>query len=149
MSSLSKTKLILYLLAIFVAGGVTGAMVALKADKQMMTEAPRPARLETRYLRDRFQSKLGLTPEQSLMVEPILEKMSEDLKSIRQDATKRISAIMKTSYDQIAKQLTPEQRKKLEEMQKERHDDHREPPHRRFKPWSDSPRKSNSPPPDF
>ena len=148
MNSLSKTKLILYLVAIFVAGGVTGAVVALKADKQMMTEAPRPARLETRYLRDRFQSKLGLTPEQSHVIEPILEKMSEDLKSIRQDATKRISAIMKTSYDQISKQLTPEQRQKLDEMQKDHREDHREPPHRR-KPWLDSPRKSNSPPQNF
>lgn len=148
MNSLSKTKLILYLMAIFVAGGVTGAVVALKADKQMMTEAPRPARLETRYLRDRFQSKLGLTPAQSQVIEPILEKMSEDLKSIRQDATKRISAIMKTSYDQISKQLTPEQRQKLDEMQKDHREDHREPPHRR-KPWLDSPRKSNSPPQSF
>jgi len=149
MNRLSKTKLILYLAAIFVAGGVTGAMVALKADKQATTEAPRVARLETRYLRDRFQSKLNLTPEQSQVIEPILEKMSDDLKSVRQDCSKRIAAVMKASYDQIAKKLTPEQRKKLEEMQKEHRDDHREPPHRRSKPWWDGPRKSNSAPQDF
>ncbi len=114
----------------------------------MTTEAPRPARLETRYLKERFQSKLGLTPEQSKVIEPILEKMSDDLKSVRQDTSKRISALMKTSYDQIARQLTPEQRKKLDEMQKDRHEDRREPPHKR-RPWPDSFRKSNAPPQDF
>jgi len=42
MNRLSKTKLICYLAAIFVAGGVTGATVAVKATKQMMAETPRP-----------------------------------------------------------------------------------------------------------
>jgi Spy/CpxP family protein refolding chaperone len=148
MNGLSKTNLILYLAAIFVAGGVTGATVALKASKQMMAEAPPPGRLDARYLKERFQSKLKLTPEQSTVIEPILEKMSEDLKSIRQDTTKRISATMKASYDQIGKSLTPEQRQKLDEMRKDHREDRREPPHKR-KWWPDSPRKSNSPPQDF
>jgi len=147
MTGLSKTKLIFYLAAIFVAGGITGAAIALKTSKQMLTEPPRPVRLETRYLRERFQAKLALTPEQSKVIEPILEKMSEDLKSIRQDTTKRISAIMKTAYEQIGNELTPDQRKKLEEMQKDRHDDRREPPHKKWQWKGPEPsRKSNSPP---
>ena len=145
MSGVSKTKLILYLAAIFIAGGVTGAAIALKTSRQMTAEIPRPGRLDTRYLKERFQTKLALTPEQAKIIEPILERMSEDLKSVRQDTTKRISGIMKNSYEQIGKELTPEQRIKLDEMQKDRHEERREPPHRRWKPWSDS-RKSNSPP---
>ena len=52
MNHLSKTKLILYLAAIFVAGGVTGATVAVKAAKQIMTEAPRTGPFEARYLKE-------------------------------------------------------------------------------------------------
>ncbi len=147
MNGLSKTKLMLYLAAIFVAGGVTGAAIAVKTTKQMIEETPRPARFESRYFKEKFQSKLDLAPEQSKAIAPILDKMCEDLKSVRQDTTKRISAIMKTSYEQIGKELNPEQRKKLDAMQKERHEDRdrRDTQHRRFKPWSDS-RRSNAPP---
>jgi Spy/CpxP family protein refolding chaperone len=148
MNGLSKTKLTLYLAAIFLAGGVSGAMLALRVSRQTMAEAPRPGRLDARYLKERFQSRLALTPEQAKVIEPILEKMSEELKSVRQDATKRISAIMKSFYDQIGKELTPDQRQKLDEMQKDHHPEHREGPHKRFKPSPDSFRRSNSPPQD-
>jgi len=106
MNGLSKTKLFMYLAAIFIAGGVTGATVAVKASKQM-AEAPRFGHLEAHYLKEHFQSKLSLTPEQAQVIEPILDKMSEDLKSVRAETTKRITAIVKTSYDQIGKELTP------------------------------------------
>src|SRR6185369_14561846 len=142
MNRLSKSKLICYLAAIFIAGGVTGATVAVKATKQMMTEAPRPGRIEARYLKERFQSKLSLTPEQAKVVEPILEKVSEDLKSIRSDCTKRIGGIRKNAYEQIGKELTPEQRVKLEQMKKDRPENG----HRRSKSLSDGSHKSNSPP---
>jgi len=143
MNHLSKTKLILYLAAIFVAGGVTGATVAVKAAKQIMTEAPRTGPFEARYLKERFQSKLALTPEQAKVIEPILEKMSDELKAVRAESTKRIGAIMKSSYEQIGKELTPEQRAKLEQMKKDR----TESSHRKFRPPPpDWPRKSNSPP---
>jgi len=49
---------------------------------------------------------------------------------------------MKTSYEQIGKELTSEQRAKLEEMKKDRPENS----HRKFKSWPDSSRKSNSPP---
>ena len=148
MSSLSKAKFILYLVAIFVAGGVTGAIIAVRTEKQIMAEPPRPERfeprLEPRYLKERFQTKLGLTPEQSTVIEPILEKMSQELKTTRMEATKRCSGILKTYYDQIARELTAEQRLKLDEMSKDR----RENSHRRFHPSPESFRKSNAPPPD-
>ena len=41
MTGLSKTKLIFYLAAIFVAGGITGAAIALKTSKQMLNSALR------------------------------------------------------------------------------------------------------------
>ena len=139
MNGLSKTKLFMYLAAIFIAGGVTGATVAVKASKQM-AEAPRFGHLEAHYLKERFQSKLSLTPEQAQVIEPILEKVSDDLKGIRTDCTKRIGGIMKNAYEQIGKELTADQRVKLEQMKKDRPENN----HRRFKP--EPPHKSNSPP---
>jgi len=139
MNRLSKTKLICYLAAIFVAGGVTGATVAMKATKQM-AQAPPPGRIEARYLKERFQSKLNLTAEQAKVLEPILEKVSDDLKAIRSDSTKRIGGIMKNAYEQISKELTADQRVKLEQMKKDRPENN----HRRFKP--EPSHKSNSPP---
>jgi gas vesicle protein len=139
MNNLTKTKLISYLAAIFLAGGVTGATVAVTAGKQMMAEPPRNGHIETRYLKERFQSKLGLTPEQIRSIEPILETMSEQLKNIRGETSKRIAAVVKNSYDQIGKDLTPEQRQKLEEMKRDRQDNSR----RKFKSPGEWPRKSN------
>jgi len=135
MNSLSKTKFVLYLAAIFLAGGVTGATVAVKATRQI-SEAPPSGHFDARYLKQRFQSKLSLTPEQAKTIEPILDKMSDELKSVRADTTKRIGAIVKNSYEQIGKQLTPEQRLKLDAMKKERSENN----HRRFKPSPESPR---------
>ena len=118
--------------------------MAVKATKQM-AEAPRTTHMEARYLKDRFRSKLGLTADQAKVVDPILDKMSLDLKAVRSETTRRISAIVKSSYEQIGKELTPEQRAKLEEMKKERS----ESGHRKFKSPPDSLRKSNSPPQDL
>ena len=142
MNSLSKTKIILYLIAIFAAGGVTGATVAVKATKQMMAETPRTGRMEARYLKEKFQSKLNLTPEQSKVIDPLLDKMSEDLKSIRAETSRRIGMVMKSSYEQIGKELTAEQRVQLETMKK----DHSDSTHRRSKLFPDSSRRSNAPP---
>ena len=144
MNGLSKTEVICYLTAIFVAGGVTGATVAAMATKKMLAEPPRPEHMESHYLKERFQSKLGLTPEQEKIIEPIVEKMSKELKSIRGETTKRVSAIMKSSYDQIGRELTPDQRQKLEEMKKDRPENN----HHRFRS-PDSPHRSNSPPKDL
>ena len=139
MNNLTKTKLISYLAAIFLAGGVTGATVAVTAAKQLAAKPPRIGHIETRYLKERFQSKLGLTPEQTKSIEPILENMSEQLKSIRAETSKRIAAVMKNSCDQIGKDLTPEQRHKLEEMKKDRLEND----HRKFKSPGEWPLKSS------
>jgi len=139
MNDLTRTKLISYLAAIFLAGGVTGATVAVTATKQMTTEPPRNGRIESRDLKERFQAKLGLTPQQTKNIEPVLETMSEQLKSIRAETSKRIAAVMKNSYDQIGKDLTPEQRQKLEEMKKDRQENN----HRKFRSSGEWPRKSN------
>ena len=116
----SKPKLIFYLAAIFLAGGVTGATVAVKATKQIMAEPPKTGHIEAQYLKERFQAKLDLTPEQAKLIDPLLDKMSDELKAIHGECGKRISAVVKNSYDQIARELTPAQRLKLEQMRKSR-----------------------------
>jgi len=73
-----------------------------ESDKQMMAETPRPGRIEARYLKERFQSKLSLTAEQAMVIEPILEKVSDDL-SRSLGLHQRIGGIMKNAYDQIAR----------------------------------------------
>ena len=99
--------------------------------------------MEARDLKERFSAKLGLTPEQSRTIEPMLEKMSEDLKAVRIETTRHISSIVKNAYEQIGKGLTAEQRQKLEEMQKGHHENW----HRHFNGFrSESQRRSNSPP---
>ena len=142
MNHLSKAKFISYLVAIFLAGGVTGATVAVSVTRQMVAEPPHSGRMDARYLKERFRSKLDLSPEQAEIVEPILEKTSEELKSIRAETSKRIGLVMKNSYELIGKELTSEQRIKLEEMKKDRLENN----HRKFKSSPDSVRKSNSPP---
>ena len=63
MNSLGKWKLGLYVLAIFLAGGGTGALIAWQVCQRFPAAPLTPEEIGTR-LRARFKSRLDLTPDQ-------------------------------------------------------------------------------------
>ena len=111
-------KLILLLAGIFLAGGVAGGFLTLRYAHQKMRErgAPEqwgPARLK--MLADR----LDLSPDQVDRLKPIVRRDVEDLNRLRQQSFSETRRILERMERDIAAVLTPEQKRKFEQLNKE------------------------------
>lgn len=127
MNKLTKWKLISYLVALFLAGGVTGAVLTHKLDdKRPGPRGPggpggRGDRGDfTLHIKEKLQTKLDLTPQQMEKIQPLLEKSGAELRKEHEESMKQFGKIIDDLNAQIVTVLTPEQKTKFEEMQKER-----------------------------
>jgi hypothetical protein len=119
MTQVSKWKIIGYAAAIFIAGGISGGALGVYETRSNLLVPPREQEMALR-IRNRFQARLGLSPDQTAKITPIIDSAAAELHSIHMEANERISKVFDDSYTQIAAILTPEQRTKLEQMRKER-----------------------------
>jgi DNA anti-recombination protein RmuC len=119
MNGALKWKLIAGFLLVFVAGGVTGGFVAAKTIRQHLF-ATSHHEIAAQRMRDRLQAELDLTPEQLKKITPVVDKAAAQLEAIRKDTARRFRDTFADTHRQIAADLTPEQRTKLEQM-RERH----------------------------
>jgi len=107
-----KLKISLYLTAIFVAGIVTGMFISYQVARYMM---PSREKMAGRWCNE-LQSRLDLTPEQMTKIRPIIGGALSDFKD---DLTRDMLGSLSNSYVCVAQQLTPAQKPKLEQFQKE------------------------------
>ena len=121
MTQVSKWKIIGYAAAIFIAGGISGGALGVYETKSNLLVPPREQEMALR-IRDRFQARLGLSPDQIAKITPIIDSAAAELHSIHMETNERTNKVFDDSYTQIAAVLTPEQRTKLEQMRKERHE---------------------------
>jgi Spy/CpxP family protein refolding chaperone len=119
MSSLSKWKLGVYVLAIFLAGGGSGALIAWKVCRRMPVTSRPPAEIGAR-LRARFQSQLALTPEQVQKIDPMIDQAMHRVEAIRKETASHVFANVSNLHEQVLAVLTPEQKVKFEELERER-----------------------------
>jgi hypothetical protein len=121
MNHLTKSKIILYLALIFVAGGITGAVISWGETKQKSSRQWDHKKMCSHF-RDRMQSELGLTTAQVQQLEPLLEKRVRGMEEIRSRTVKEIEELFHKSNEEIAAalQLTKAQRVKLEQMEDKR-----------------------------
>lgn len=135
----TKIKTLLYIAAIFVAGAATGGIVGACAAKRMMfLHPPRPHDL-AEHIRSQLHSRLGLSSEQKRKIDPILDQTGDALKAIHLETMARVAKAIDETQAKIAAELTPEQRIKLAQLEKERrefldhfdHHPHGPPPPRR------------------
>ena len=121
MNSLTKSKIALYLAVIFTAGGITGTVIAWGSAKRKMLQ---PASMETvcSFMEDRLKSRLDLTPEQLQKIKPILNQPAREMKAIHAKTMEEIDQTIQRANKQIARELTEEQKRKLEQMERERCD---------------------------
>jgi hypothetical protein len=118
-TTLSKRKLCLYLLALFLAGGGSGALVSWQIGRRTPV-APLPTVEIGARLRVRFQSGLGLTPEQVQKMSPIIDQAMGRIEAIRRDTAGAIFANVSNMDQQVLLVLTPEQKVKFEDYERER-----------------------------
>ena len=110
-----KLKISLYLAAIFAAGVLTGMFISYQVVRHMM---PSQEKMANHWCAD-LQSKLNLTPEQMEKIRPIINGQLTDFKS---SLTQEMVSSLSNCYVQVALQLTPDQKTKLEQLQREQED---------------------------
>ena len=134
MTSLGKWKLGVYVLAIFLAGGGSGAFIAWQVCRRTPA-APVPTAEIGARLRARFQSQLALTPDQLQKINPMIDQAMRRVEDIRKETASQVFANVSNLHDQVLTVLTPEQRVRFEELERERRDYLRQ----KFGPATNSP----------
>jgi Spy/CpxP family protein refolding chaperone len=121
MSAVSKWKLGAYVLAIFLAGAGSGAFIAWQAARRTPVPLRPPAEIGTR-LRARFQSELALTPEQVLKIDPMIDQAMRRVEAIRNETASKVFANVASLDAQMLTVLTPGQKARFDELERERRD---------------------------
>jgi hypothetical protein len=123
MKYLTKGKIVLYLAAIFVAGGVTGAVISWRENGEKKWKPPTAKGICDSF-RNRLRLELGLTPQQLERLEPLLQKRVTTMEEIRTRTVKELEGLICTSDAEIADalNLTSDQRAKLQQMERHSHE---------------------------
>ena len=110
------------LLTLMAAGAIVlGCFVMVQAQPGPGGGGPRHGK---RFMLERITKDLNLTSEQQTKVQPIIDQAKPQLAAIHQEAMQKMKAVMDSTMSQIRPLLTPDQQKKLDDIQKgsSRHD---------------------------
>jgi len=119
MNGALKWKLVAGFVLVFVAGGIAGAALGGFYARHVFFDVHHPRRVGDR-MKERLRAELSLTPEQVGKISPIVDKTAAQLQEIRRDTGRRVHEIMTEAHNEIAVNLTDEQRQKLQQIE-ERH----------------------------
>jgi hypothetical protein len=120
MTGPSRGKAIAYTVALFLAGGICGAMLMARISPAAQSlKVGRTDEIALK-IREKLNTGLGLTPEQLDKFQPLIVKAAGELESSHLDCLNRISMALDNLHAQIIPELTPEQKQKLESLEKER-----------------------------
>jgi Spy/CpxP family protein refolding chaperone len=111
-------KVIVVLIGIFAAGGVTGGFVTLRFFKNKILNRPVPEEWAPRHLK-RLAERLELTPDQQDQIRPIVRRNMEQLNRVRNQSMTETQATVEGMQREISEKLTAEQRLKFEQMNRE------------------------------
>jgi Spy/CpxP family protein refolding chaperone len=119
MNAIGRWKIVLTLIAIFVAGAVTGGFLTIRAMKYEM-----PRRIQvppgTPFSVDRWLAHLHLTPDQDQKLRPIIEQADNELRNLRALDLREIEGILDRAQDRMNAVLTPAQQERWQQMLEER-----------------------------
>jgi Spy/CpxP family protein refolding chaperone len=114
-----KWKLLAGFILVFIAGGITGAILGGVYARHLLVEAHRPGLLAAR-MKERLRKDLNLTPQQMAQVSPIIDKAAAQLRAVRRDTGRRVRQIIEEAHRQMAANLTDEQRRTLKQIEERR-----------------------------
>jgi periplasmic protein CpxP/Spy len=115
--AMNKFRVVFYAALIFLAGALTGALVAPLVGRTFM-RPPEPREM-SRHMLMRLQSDLNLTEDQTAKIRPLIDKIGAEMDAIRRETTKRVHDRVAAMHAQIAQLLTPEQRDKFMKLEAE------------------------------
>ena len=119
MNSELKWKLAFAFLLVFVAGGMTGAFFGIHGLRHHMMLGPPHSGDVPDRMREHLRRTLDLTADQEKKIGPIVDATSAKLEAIRVETAERVRLVMEESKKQVAPLLTPEQQKKLDNLESE------------------------------
>ena len=119
MNSELKWKLAFAFLLVFVAGGMTGAFVGIHGLRHHMMLGPPHSGDVPDRMREHLRRTLDLTADQEKKIGPIVDATSAKLEAIRVETAERVRVVMEESKKEVTPLLTPEQQKKLDNLESE------------------------------
>jgi Spy/CpxP family protein refolding chaperone len=124
-----KLKIVFGLVLIFAAGALSGGSLAWKKAASRRSfppperNRPTPAEMSEYILHD-WKQKFDLSDDQLTRIRPLLQSGIDQVRQIQVRSVQEVREAMKKSDERITRELSPEQKTKFEEMQRER-DKHR------------------------
>jgi Spy/CpxP family protein refolding chaperone len=139
----------LVLLLVAFAGGLAGVAIDRLVLLPRMFHRPpfehgHGRQPRDREFRDRFARDIGLSPEQQQRIDSIMDRQGRELRMVRGKVQPQLDSIISRTRREIDRVLTPEQRKKAEEIRRW-HPRPPGPPRGEFPP--DGPGRPGGPPP--
>lgn len=110
-------RIVLYAALIFLAGALTGALVAPMIGRSFMRlpDSHHMSRLMLTHLR----SGLDLTDDQEAKIKPLVENTCADMETIHHETAQRVMDRIAETNAKISVFLTPEQRVKFKKLEAE------------------------------
>jgi len=116
MNRMLKWKLIVGFVLVFLAGGMTGVYVGASHAHHLFF-GPHPRGMFAERMRARLRMQLHLTNEQLVKISPIIDKTATQLEEIRTNTGQRVRETFAQLHREIAADLTPAQRAKLQDIE--------------------------------
>jgi Spy/CpxP family protein refolding chaperone len=110
-------KVVLAFAAIFLAGSIFGGLLTMRFSQHFGPKRGGPPPPISPGMLRIFADRLELTPEQKEKIRPMVELADKEMHRMRQVSLKDAGAVLRRLQQEFAKELTPEQRAKLEKMQ--------------------------------
>ena len=118
MSITRHWKIGVCLVAIFIAGAVTGAMITVRVAKNYIARQSNLERWAASALRD-YEKRLNLTPEQAAKLRPVFDSTAKRLHEVRAETGRETLVVLRDMNDEVSRELTPDQQKRLEDIKKD------------------------------
>lgn len=114
MSMLRQWQIVLLLIAIFVVGAVSGALLTVRAVKRAATSRGQTnlVNVAVKY----YERQLSLTPDQVKQLEPVIKQTAQEVSQEISQSRRSVFASFQRMQGEMEKVLTPEQLKKFEEI---------------------------------
>jgi len=125
MNAPGRWKIVFALIAIFVAGAVTGGLTAIRLARFPKYEPPRQVTRESdsRHwfvpMMDRWRENLRLKPEQEGKARPILQQAADELSNLRSLDLRETDGILSRAQDRLKPILAEDQRERFQELREE------------------------------
>jgi hypothetical protein len=134
----SRRTAVLYLAGVFLAGGLTGGFGGYALGRRPIFRPPNPQSM-AEHLVGHFRNELNLSEDQVTKVRPLVEQATAEADTIHAATFERVHGVMTNLNRRIEEFLTPEQRQKLAERERQLQD--------RFQHKGRRPGPSPGPPP--